>query len=199
MTGRAATSHAIAFDMPSAAPERSRIAALTALMKDGDEAAFREFHEAYFHRLFRYLYVALNGDAVAAQDVLQETLLRVVRHVRRFDDEAAFWGWLTRLARSAAVDHGRRISRTQRLLGRFAAETAETPDSQPDLWPLVESALERLDASDQAILRAKYEGNAAIGEIAATLQISPDAAESRLARARRSLRDLVFQLLKHEG
>jgi RNA polymerase sigma-70 factor, ECF subfamily len=184
--------------MASAEPTRSELGTLTARMREGDETAFREFHRVYFPRLFRYLYVVLNGDADAAQDVLQETLLRVVRHVRRFDDETAFWGWLTRLARSAAIDHGRRTLRRLRLLRFFAAENAAPSEPPTDLWPMVEAVLERLDVADQSILRAKYERNAAVGEIAADLRITEGAAESRLARARRTLRERVLQLLKRE-
>ncbi|MFP6855672.1 MAG: sigma factor [Roseibacillus sp.] len=51
------------------------------------------------------------GEPSHLDDLLQETLLRAVRYMRVFHDEAALWSWLTVLARSAVADHGRRRSR----------------------------------------------------------------------------------------
>src|SRR3954469_10257575 len=70
------------------------IVQLTQRMAAGAEDAFREFHAAYFARLSRYVLVLMRADDDAARDVTQETLLRVVRHVRRFETERIFWDWL---------------------------------------------------------------------------------------------------------
>ena len=77
---------------------------LTARMAKGDERAWTEFHERYFSRLLGYLIVLHRGDEVLARESLQQTYLRVVRHVRRFDVEEVFWSWLTRLARCVVID-----------------------------------------------------------------------------------------------
>src|SRR5215207_3847862 len=74
------------------------LAGLTRRMASGEEAAFEEFHAQFAPRLFRYLLVLHRGDEHAASDVLQETLVRVVRHARRFDEEGPFWDWLAKLA-----------------------------------------------------------------------------------------------------
>lgn len=93
----------------------------TAALASGDERAFRKFHEAYFDRLLRYLLVTLRGDEAAAREALQDTFMRVARHVRPFDREDVFWSWLTVLARSAARDHLRQRHRYGRLLGSYAS------------------------------------------------------------------------------
>ena len=66
------------------APDASGIAALTRRLATGDEAAFREFHGRYFDRLYRFLLVVTRGQEHAAQDALQETMLRVARYAREF-------------------------------------------------------------------------------------------------------------------
>ena len=71
----------------------SNVATLTFRMSKGDEEAFHEFHTQYFRRLFSYILVLTRGDEHAARDIAQETLLRVVRYVRRFEDDE-FWDWL---------------------------------------------------------------------------------------------------------
>ena len=101
------------------------------------------FHELYFQRLLRYLLVVTGGREEAAREALQIALLRVVRHIRRFDREAVFWSWLTVLARSAVVDEERKRHRYLAFLDRFfrreqieAATNVEADARLQDLsWP----------------------------------------------------------------
>src|SRR5687767_970770 len=101
---------------------RLPIVQLTSRMLGGSEEAYREFYRLYGHRLFRYLIVVTSGQEERSKDALQQTLLRVVRHIRRFDSEEEFWSWLTVLARSAATDQKRRERSYMMLLGRFFME-----------------------------------------------------------------------------
>ncbi len=182
--------------LPHAEPP---IALLTRRLAAGEEEAFREFHAAYFRRLFRYLIVCTRGNEEAARDALQETLIRVVRHVRRFDDEKAFWDWLTVLARSAAADGGRRRSRYGDLLSRFARWSA--PEAVPlringEIHEALENALKQLRPEDRVLLARKYDEGAAVRAIATENGTTESAVESRLVRIRRQLRSLIFQQLK---
>ena len=173
---------------------------LTRRMARGEEMAFASFHEAYFPRLFRYVLVLMRGDEHAARDVTQETLLRVVRHVRVFDQEATFWAWLTCLARSAAADHGRRASRYRRLLDAFRPNVVVPRDfpAPRDLEDTMSRALAQLPAAEAELLtRAYYEGTS-VRVLATALHLSEAAVESRLVRARKILRQMVFRLLRHE-
>src|SRR4030095_1809677 len=171
---------------PSSDPQ---IVRLTCLLKAGDEAAFREFHEQYFDRLYRYALVCVHGNEDAARDAVQETLMRVVRHVRRFDDSDAFWNWLTVLARSAVADGGRRRTRYGRLLERYALGGADpAPPQNGELFEALELSLAELPVADRTLLRRKYEDGASVREIANESGATEDAVESRLVRIRRRLR-----------
>ena len=79
------------------------VAELTRRLASHDEEAFREFHARYFDRLYQFLLVVARGQEHEAQEALQETLLRIARHARRFDDEDAFWCWLKAVARNAEI------------------------------------------------------------------------------------------------
>jgi RNA polymerase sigma factor (sigma-70 family) len=172
----------------------SMMARLTAGLAAGDEAAFREFHAAYFDRLLRYLLVILQGDEAGARDALQETLLRVARHARRFETEAEFWGWLTVLARSSALDAGRKQSRYWATLKRFmlGQSEAELVDpfaaNQAALHESLERGLQELDPLDRQLIEAKYFEQTSVAELAAHTGLSGKAVESRLHRARQQLR-----------
>ena len=100
-------------------PATLDVALLTRSMVNGDEAAYRTFYDRYFHRLSRYLLVVTRGDEDTTREVLQATLVRVVRHIKTFPDEAAFWNWLAVLARSALGDQGKRRRRYLAFLDRF--------------------------------------------------------------------------------
>lgn len=168
---------------------------LTRRMAAGAEDAFREFHAAWFQRLFRYVFVLMRGDESAACDVTQETLLRVVRHVRGFEGAEEFWSWLTCLARSAAADHGRKVSRYRRLLEKFSGQTPPPlPELALDLEEILQRGLTQLPAEDRALLQQKYSEGATVREMAERAGISESAIESRLARARRELRVIIFRL-----
>lgn len=177
----------------------SPVTTLTQRMAAGDDAAFGEFHAAYAPRLFRYLVLCHRGDEHTAADVLQETLLRVVRHARRFDDERVFWDWLARLARTAAADHGRKGGRYRRFLERFGLSQREImPPDFHELANALDAALDLLPADDAHLLRAKYHYEQSQRELALQLGISEEAVESRLRRARASLKTLSFKILRQQ-
>ena len=184
----------------------SSVQHLTAAMARGDEEAFRTFHETYFDRLLRYLFVVTRGDEQSAQDALQETFTRVVRHVRTFDSEEVFWSWLTVIARSAAGDAARKGRRYANLLARFASfwKTQHAPEGANErhlknVDQLLSEALDGLDPQERLLIERKYFHRASIAELAIHLGATDKAVESRLARARRALRAELLRRLNHEA
>jgi RNA polymerase sigma-70 factor (ECF subfamily) len=181
----------------SSAPD---IAALTAGIRAGNEDAFREFHRLYFHRLFQFLLVVTRGQEHEAREALQETLLRVVRHARKFDSEEAFWCWLKVVARSAARDGGRKRHRYFGLLQKFALhlQSSAEPSLSNDtaLGDLLEESLDELPPQDRHILEAKYLEGATVRELAADTGLTEKAVESRLLRLRQRIRELILKKLR---
>jgi RNA polymerase sigma-70 factor (ECF subfamily) len=187
---------------PAFAPP-NELAALTANMARGDEAAWHEFHERYFHRLLRYLFVVSRGREEMAREAVQAALLRAVRHIRRFDCEEAFWSWLAVLGRSALVDEDRKRRRYSSLLDRFLRRDASAgievaPDADARLLALLEENLAALPAEDRALLEQKYLIREPVRAIANAAGATEKAVESRLVRIRRHLRELILSQLKRE-
>ncbi|MFN0069813.1 MAG: RNA polymerase sigma factor [Limisphaerales bacterium] len=180
------------------------VAALTAGLVAGNDEAYRALHAAYAGRLQRYLIVVCRGDEAATQEALQQTLLRVARHARRFDHEADFWRWLAALARSAAVDAARREHRyaaaLRRYLGWLRPPPAEPagPDPLDRLDTLLAAGLEALPEADRELLLARYRAGRPVHTLAAAAGVSPKAMESRLARLRAQLRARLLDRLAHE-
>ena len=181
-----------------------QIAALTRAMAAGDEAAYREFYYAYFDRLLRYLLVVTGGNEEAAREALQLALVRVVRHVKPFDTEEKFWGWLTVLARSALADEGRKRRRYFAFLERFTRHQETGPAAMNDgevdeqLRALLARQLTTLPADERQLVEQKYLLHQSVREIAGGQQTTEKAVESKLSRVRRKLKAAVLAELKHE-
>lgn len=178
------------------------ISLLTSQMSKGEEAAYREFYELYFNRLLRYLLV-LTRNEETAREALQLTFVRVARHAKKFQSEAAFWSWLTVLARSSVIDEKRKTRRYLSFLVRFFRHSEiETSLSEADtnvrLLELLEINLCALVPDERVLIEKKYFNRDSVGDIAEQLQSSEKAIESRLVRIRRKLKELILIQLKHE-
>jgi len=175
-------------------------------MVQGDEDAYRMFHEAYFHRLLRYLLVVAAGDEDAAREAVQSTFLRVVRYIKPFEEEPRFWNWLAVLARTALADQRRRRSRYRAFLERFTGharmefESATLEDGQADarLLATLEQGVRSLPPDERELVERKYFGRESVRDIATSLQLSEKAVESRLTRVRMKLKSELLTGLKHE-
>lgn len=177
---------------------------LTARLVSGDEAAFREFHELYFDRLYRFLLGVTRGCDQETQETMQHTFLRLVRYVRVFQDEDVFWSWLKAVARSAAQDNGRKHRRYLNLLTKWACfwrreNVTPAPASELPLAVLLDEALQALNAADRELIRAKYVEGYRVADLASRAGVSEKALESRLLRLRRELRARVLEQLRRNN
>ncbi|WOO42482.1 RNA polymerase sigma factor [Rubellicoccus peritrichatus] len=169
---------------------------LTRRMRKGNEMAYREFYDKYSLRLLRYLVALHTGNLEAARETMQDTFLKVAKHIRCFDDEAVFWGWLRAVAKSVFLDHTRKQGRYWRMLNRFRAEPISNEPVEDHLNEALQKALEAMPATERDLIEAKYFRKSSYEEIAQQLGLTGKAVENRLARARSSLRDKMERLLK---
>ena len=73
----------------------------------GDRDAFAALVARYQNRLYRYL-LRWDHEPAAAEDLFQQTWMRVAQYIHRFDPQRNFDPWLFAIARNLAVDHLRR-------------------------------------------------------------------------------------------
>lgn len=165
--------------------------ALTRAMVSGKEEAYRHFHELYAWRLFRLAATILRGDLETAQDLVQETMVRLVRNIRKFDQESAFWNWLAAIVRNVAIDHQRKQFRQKKLWENRVTLPLETEWTPAPGIDLLENALSQLDLGTADLLRRKYFDCLSMKDIAQMDGIGVEAVESRLARARNKLREIM--------
>src|SRR5688572_12566161 len=76
-------------------------------MRNGDDAAFREFFDAYFPRLYRFALARVRQEE-AAEDIAQAVIVLAIRKAGTWRGEAALFTWLCTLCRHEVSAHCRR-------------------------------------------------------------------------------------------
>lgn len=173
---------------------------LTESIVKGNEEAFNRFYALYFDALYRYLLLVSGGLEEAARDSLQETMIRVIRYMKPFDDASAFWNWLRRIAKSSFIDQMRKTKRHDGLIPFSALEKTldETAQADPDatLENILAGCLKRLRPDEQDLIEGKYMQSRSYAHLAEQLGVTPKAVESRLARIRRKLKAMILERLE---
>ena len=82
---------------------------------DGDPRAFGELVRRYDRRLLNFVYRTI-GDRERGQDLVQETFVRVYRHLHRFDQTKKFSTWIYTIASNLAKNELRNRSRNPLVL-----------------------------------------------------------------------------------
>ena len=166
--------------------------------------AYRAFYDLYYNRLWRYLLVVTAGNEDTSAEAIQSTLLRVVRHIKVFPNDASFWGWLTVLAKSAISDQNRGRRRYLAFLDRFTRHAQARdplpiePQANAELFRLLEAHLALMPSDERTLVESKYFESRSVRDIALGLGTSEKAIESRLTRVRRKLKLALLEALKHE-
>lgn len=155
---------------------------------EGVEGAFDELFRRYHPRLVTYLHHRVS-DASAADDLAQETLIRAMHALERFDTSRPVWPWLRRIATNAAIDWGRARSRARTLTQTLAHEPA-LPVEGPDFGEreiLLDALSAVPDRQRHALEKCYIEGWRPV-DVAADFGVGSNAFEQLLHRARGNLR-----------
>ncbi|MBN2022165.1 MAG: sigma-70 family RNA polymerase sigma factor [Pirellulales bacterium] len=175
------------------------------LARSGAAAAVESLVAKYQQRVFR-LAMRIVGRRDDADEVVQQTFLSLVEHLRDFRGQSAFATWLLRIA----TNHGlsvlrRRVTRpavawTDRTEGNdgkdvplsdLVARWRETPEQiaqHQELRQLLTETLDRLDLKYAMVFVLRDLEGLSTRETAEVLDIRPGTVKVRLLRARRLLR-----------
>jgi len=130
----------------------------------------------------------LVGNAALAEDVVQETFLRLVRRRESYEPSWPFAPWFYAVLRNACTDALRRRAREARALSEAARELARRHRGIAAPSGDALELMGTLKADDQAVLALRVVQGLAFREVAAALGISEEAAKKRAQRALRRLR-----------
>ena len=169
----------------------------------GHDAALNELMERHAQSIFHFLYRML-GNEEDANDLAQETFVRVFRHRATFQSAARFSTWLYTIAGNLARNHHRWRARHpnvsldappaggEQTLGELLPSTDASPGenaANTERTQAVRSAVDQLPPDLRAaIILCEWE-ELSLTDAALALNTTPKAVESRLYRARKLLRE----------
>ena len=174
---------------------------LVAAARDGDQGAFEELVRQTYVSTYTLAY-RLTGNEEDARDVVQETYLRAWKAMRRFRGDAQFSTWLYRITANTASSMTQKRSRARaELLDDAGAEVIddrlfanpEASSEQSALHARLAAAVAELPPKLRTIVVLKDIYDLPHEAIAEELGISVAAAKVRLHRARKRLRDTLFE------
>ncbi len=155
-----------------------------------DEVAVRELTRRYNQRLFRIARGILRDDA-EAEDVVQETYVRVFTHLEQFRGDSSVGTWLVRIAINQALGRLRKHRPTVDIADTPTASADPDPETlmaNRELRTLLERSIDDLPDAFRAVFVARIVEGLSIQETAELFHIRPETVKTRVHRARRALR-----------
>ena len=184
---------------------------VVSLAQQGRESAFRELVRRYERPVFSLVFRMVR-DRETAEELAQETFIKVLNNIERYQPQFKFSSWLFKIANNIAIDHlrKRQIVTISMDGSPHAATAAEAEATSFDVAIRQESALEEMEAKElgsaieKAIARLRPEYRSCImlrhvegrsyEEIAATLDLPLGTVKTYIHRARIELRDALAHL-----
>ncbi|HET9423808.1 MAG TPA: sigma-70 family RNA polymerase sigma factor [Gemmatimonadaceae bacterium] len=178
---------------------------VVALAQQGRDAAFRELVRRYERPVFSLIFRMVR-DRELAEDLAQDTFVKVLNHIDRYRPEFKLSSWLFKIANNVAIDHLRkRQLPTISMDGSPHASTADAVESTSfqvadqqesalaemesrELGTAIEKAIADLRPEYRACIMLRHVEDRSYEEIAATLDLPLGTVKTYIHRARHELR-----------
>jgi len=167
--------------------------------KNGDKNAFKELIKKYEHQVAATV-IGMLGNCPEAEDVGQETFIRLYQSLDKFRGEASLGTYLTRIAINLSLNE---LKRRQQKRGRFFSRADEVVESIPDknnqkqrkeLKDIVHMGIRKLDPKYRTVVVLRLIDGYSTQETALILKLPVGTVLSRLARAQMKLKEILTPL-----
>lgn len=183
---------------------------VVAAFLDGNKRAFGELVERYQNRLLNFIY-RTTGDRERAEDLVQETFIRVYRHLHRFDQSKKFSTWIYTISSNLAKNELRNRSRNPLVLFQTLMKNRQA-DERPLEWEdntyrpddlfrkrhlksQVDAAVDQLPEHHRTVFILREMEGKTYEEIAEITSTNLGTVKSRLNRARNNFAQLIAPVL----
>ena len=169
---------------------RKKDADLVSMISNGDERAFGELLNRHENAVYGFALRLLRGDTQEAEDVSQETFLRLYRASEYYRPTASLRTFLLKITKNLCID----------IYRKKQPELIDTlPDIIEEVTPLhilekvieadkLENAIKELPVNQRAAILLRHKEQMSYNQIAETMDLSISSVESLLVRARQKLR-----------
>jgi RNA polymerase sigma-70 factor (ECF subfamily) len=154
---------------------------------------FEDFHDALLAFIARRV-----RDRDAAEDILQDVMLRIHRHAGELEHASALSGWVYTIARNAITDHYRRAAARHEQPAGIELGDDEPFEPEPDenaarseVAACLRPLLAELPSHHREALTLTELGELSQADAARRLGVSPSGMKSRVQRGRAQLKDLL--------
>jgi RNA polymerase sigma-70 factor (ECF subfamily) len=162
---------------------------LLVALRDGGDGAFRALFERHADPVFSFVVKLVRDDALA-EDVLQETFLRIHRGISTWEPARPARPWIYGIARNAALDALRQRKKADRLEDE-SARRAPAPERETvvpgairsEEAALVRAALASLPDETRALLVQRHGLGMELEELAASWSVNERTIRTRLGEA----------------
>ena len=170
---------------------------LSRYAEENSEAAFATLVERHLNLAYSVAR-RVTRSAQLAEDVTQAVFIDLARHAGALKPATPLVAWLHVVSRRTAIDTVRRESRRQAREAAAALLTEDaamnpTTDPWTTIEPLLDEAVESLDAVDRHAILLRYFQNKSLREVGVALGTTDDAAQKRVSRALDQLRAFFHQ------
>lgn len=175
-------------------PELTNERTILAMLRSGDEKAFRQVYNIHYRKIYLFAYSFLKNNE-KSEDVLQETFLKFWIMRGSLDIELPAESLLFTICRNLVMDAFRKTIRTEKqrlhLLGMMNGEKDSHTEEKilfSDLMRVTETAIAELPKQQQAVIRLNKLEGMSCDEISTRLNISKNTVKNHLVVALKALR-----------
>lgn len=167
----------------------------------GDEKAFETLYHRYRQLLYGYLNNLCGGNGAEADEVFEETWLRVIEKAPGYRDDGKFSAWLFRISRNIFIDRLRR-NKPERFVDADVESAMEDPVTEfsperelgaADTRTLIARALAELPPEQREVFLLREEEELSFREIADIQECSLGTVLSRMRYALKNLRNFLMK------
>jgi RNA polymerase sigma-70 factor (ECF subfamily) len=155
--------------------------------QSGDLEALDELFRAMQSPLHRYI-SGLTKDGDAADDILQETFIRIHRNIRWLREPELFRAWAYRIATRETWRHLRREQRRSEPFDDVAASEVIDERLSPEVLQQLSQSIDELSPASRAVILLFYFHDLSLADVAAALSIPIGTVKSRLHYGLKQLR-----------
>jgi RNA polymerase sigma factor (sigma-70 family) len=172
-------------------PDVDDIVLLCEYVDSNSESAFAGIVQRHINLVYSVA-LRFTNNSGDAQDVTQAVFIILAKKAAGLHPKTILTGWLYETARFTAMNFltnkNRRQAREQEAYMQSALNDAETETIWPQILPLLENAMSRLNENDRTLVALRFFENRNLAETAAVLGINEWAARKRLERVLEKLR-----------
>ena len=170
---------------------------LVELVLEGDDRAFEYLFNRYRDAIHR-LFVQRLGGVNDADDLLQETFIKVYMNLHRYSPEYTFGQWLYTIARNTFIDYVRKRQDDLPIDEKFSSPASNTPTPEESVISMqqrtqIEHYLERLTPRYRTLIVMRFFDEYSYEEIAAKLTLPLGTVKTQIHRAREQMCKLIAQ------